>query len=244
MNSRFLTGLSICILFSCNQYKKPPKYEGDQINGVYIERHNNDTIRQLLHFKDGKLHGVAKEFYNTGQLFLEAFYNNGVKDGITKKYYQTGILHEETPYVDGDFHGIVRGYHKSGKLAYEMPYENGKPLIGLKEYGVDGTLKTVYPEIEYKIHNTVLLDYKYRIDLSLTDNYKKVDFYVGYLNDDKYLGNQVEKLTTENGKAKILYEVFPGDVLFKELNIIAKITTVQGNVYLQQRTINIAAENL
>lgn len=236
----------IFINFSCSKNERPPATEGDQQNGIYRTRFPNDSISYEVPYLNGKIHGEAKEYFRSGQLFQLMHYIHGVKHGLSTKYYEDGTLSHETPYDSGRIHGVQKKFRKDATPAYEMPYHYDNPCVGLKEFGLNGELKKEYPTIQIETVDHILRDEKYSLIITMSNEAKNVTFYLGELKDGKCLiEDDVEQIYSEkfSGKAVLDYYIFPGMFMMKELNIIAKVKTVQGNYYLAQRKFNLAVEN-
>lgn len=232
-------------LNSCSK-KRPPAEEGNQENGLYRTRYDNDSLSREIPYKYGKIHGEAKEYFRSGKLFQLTRYVYGVKHGVAAKYYDNGVLSLETPYDSGKMHGIQRKFRKDGKVAFEMPFDHGNPCTGLKEYGLNGELKTEYPTIDIKVDDNILKEETYNLIISMSNESKNVDFYLGELAAGKcFIEDDVERIYSEkfSGVAKLEYVVYPGMFIMKELNIIARMKTPQGNYYITQRKFNLAIEN-
>lgn len=243
-----IVGVTLVMLInlSCSRNERPPATEGDQQNGIYRTRFPNDSISYEVPYVNGKIHGEAKEYFRSGQLFQLVNYTHGIKDGLALKYYENGVLSQETMYDSGRIHGVQKKFRKDGNPAFEMTYHYGNPCVGLKEYGLNGELKKEYPTIQIETVDDILRNEKYTLIITMSDNTKNVTFYLGDIKDGKCFNEKdVEQIYSEkfSGRAELDYYVYPGAFIMKELNIIAKVKTVQGNYYLTQRKFNLAIEN-
>lgn len=218
--------------------KKPSK---DGVNKSYYP---NGTLRAEVPIKDGKKNGLARDYYADGKRRLEIEYVNSEKHGITRMYYQNGNLYEETPYKNGEIQGVKKRFREDGKPSAEAPYHDGEPCMGLKEFLIDGSVKTKYPTIVVTPVDNILKEDRYILRLKMSDNSRNVTFYTGKL-ENNCLGSNLEQVyqTPAKGVSEIVFYVPHGMFLMEEINIVAKVKTVQGNYYVTQRKHNVAIEN-
>jgi len=132
-----LFAILVLVSSSCNNTDKPK--ENPNIKKTFRE---NGTLLASYTMKNGKYDGVAYNYYENGNVNFEFFYVNGLKEGIVKRYYQDGKLYSQTPYIHDTVDGIRKIYYESGIVSSEIPYKKGNLEPGLKEYEVDGKLKT------------------------------------------------------------------------------------------------------
>jgi hypothetical protein len=239
----FLVGLSGCIPSIGEKETKTSKKKADK-DGINRTYYADGKLRSEVPIKDGKKNGLARDFYADGRPRLEIEYVNSVKHGLTKMYYQNGNIYEETPYENGNIHGVQRKFRENGKLSAEAPHASGEPCVGLKEYLVDGSPKKNFPTIVITPINNLLKQDKYTLKLTMSDNAKNVTFYTGKM-DNNCLGTNLERVfeTPQKGVSEISYYLSPGMYVMEELNIVAKVKTLQGNYYVTQRKYNVAVEN-
>lgn len=187
---------------------------------------------------------IYREYFNNGQIFQEIRSVNKLREGLVKKYHKDGVLYDEIPYVKGKIHGTEKKYRRSGDLMAEIPYHEGNLCKGLKEYTVDGKLKKRYPEIIITPIDNILKDESYTVQISLSDGSKSVEYYEGDLTDGKYIGDDAGKVwETSNGVGKLQFKIVRGMFIMEELNIIAKVKTIQGNYYITEKTYHVALDN-
>jgi hypothetical protein len=232
----FLMALVCC---SCLQDKKNP----DQ--GEIIQKYYPDgKLHKEIPLRQGKNHGVAKEYYKNGQLFQAIHYVNGTRHGIARQYYDNGKLSRETPYDSGQITGIRKKYRRDGMLQAEIPYVADQECIGLKEYTLKGTLKNDYPTIVVTPVNR-LKENKYSLQLSMSDDSKNVKFFIGELAEGKYLSPFMVKEvpTNSQGMPTAEFTIPAGHFVKEKLNIIARMKTRLGNVYITQRQYYVDVEN-
>lgn len=236
------------VIFSSCDIKTKNKKNGsavDSLNNVVKTKYANGKTKVEIPYKNGRKNGKAMEFYETGKLFQAIDYVNGKKHGFAKRYYETGSLYQETPYDSNRIHGIQKKYRQDGKLSAEMPYSKGNVCSGVKEYTLDGALKKKYPTIVIREVDNILAHAEYKLVLNMSEKVKDVTYFEGKLTDGKCLGDDAKEIccTDQLGEVDISFFVGPGQFLMKEINIIAKVKTIQGNYYLTQRKYNVAVEN-
>ncbi len=217
----------------------------DSIDNVITSTYEDGTLRVEIPYKNGKKNGQSKEFYKSGKLFQAIDYVNSKKHGFARKYYEDGLLNQETPYDSNRIHGIQKKYRKDGKIAFEMPYFFGQACAGVKEYGINGDLKMEYPSLIIRPVDQILTYDQYKLVLTMSEDVREVTYYQGKLTDGTCLGKNVEEIccTDKSDKAEMIFPVSSGQFIMKEVYIIAKVKTTQGNYYLTQGKFNVAAEN-
>ncbi|MBX2954671.1 MAG: toxin-antitoxin system YwqK family antitoxin [Cyclobacteriaceae bacterium] len=227
------------------QATNQPESTGGKTNGVVKANYPDGSLRAEIIYKDGIKHGQAKEYYKTGKLFQAIDYVNGVKHGWAKRYWENGQLYQETPYDSGKINGEQKKYREDGKLSTVAPYYMDNPCTGLKEYLLDGKLKTDYPKIVITPIDNLWKENQYTLRLTMSDKSKGVEYFTGKLTDGKYIGDQASKIwnTDRNGVGELTINLPPGGFMMEELNIIAKVKTIQGNYYVTQRKHNLAIQN-
>ncbi|HOX82050.1 MAG TPA: hypothetical protein PLJ60_09010 [Chryseolinea sp.] len=239
--------LSGLFLTACNTNPKDKKKNGaaDSLNNVVKTTYADGKPKVEIPYKNGKKNGQAKEFYQNGNVFQLIDYVNGKKHGFARRYYETGLIYQETPYDSNKIHGVQKKYRADGKLSAEIPYSFGNACAGIKEYTLDGSLKKNYPSIVIRPVDNILSRGEYKLVLTMSEKVKEVTYYEGKLTDGKCIGDKTEEIccADRSGEADISFFLPPGQFIMKEINIIAKVKTVQGNYYLTQRNYNVAIEN-
>jgi hypothetical protein len=213
-------------------------------NGVVENFNKQGKLMSKISYVNGKKHGLAISYYADGKVHSEITYNMNKKDGLAKMYFESGILFRETPYVEGKIHGVQKKYRRSGQLEAEVPFFEGYPTIGLKEYLLNGNLKTNYPTIVVTTRNELLKNDTYTLEVKLSDNSKRVKFYMGDLKNGYIQDWDLYRFTTDKaGVGRMVLEPSPGEFIMKQINIIAVINTTMGNEYITQMKYNLSVEN-
>jgi hypothetical protein len=234
---------SLSILVGCSgDNSKSDSKSGKKKNGVVKSYYPDGAIKSEITFKDGKQHGKAKQYYNDGTLAREIDYANNIIHGWAKRYWETGKLYQETPYDSGKIHGVQKRYNGAGKLTAVATYSQGFDCMGLKEYLVDGSLKTEYPKIVLKTEDRLLSEASYYIRVSMSEKVKKVEYYMGNLTAG-CMHDRLDPLMPDGkAKARIQFSILPGEIIMENINIIAKVETLAGNTYITQKPFNVAIE--
>lgn len=212
-------------------------------DGLVVNRRKDGSLLSELNLKDGKLHGMAKDYYPNGSLHAQFLYENGVLQGERKWYHENGKIYKITPFTNGEIDGVEKTFHANGKIMAEVPYKANYPGTGLKEYTQDGKVSKKQPSIIIETIDNIARTNNYTIKIRLSDNSKKVQYYLGDLTDGKYMNDKVIRVVTEGGIGTITYNVLPGHYFMEKLNIVAKQTTSKGNPYIVQKKFNLAIEN-
>ncbi len=154
-------------------------------------------------------------------------------------YYKNGQVIKHSTYKDGKKHGLSRKFYKNGNLQAEFDCENGNILPGLKEYNMDGSLETDYPEVNFR--EIDLLASKNRIDLEISCTKERSGIRYFILNEEEGGSQSWVYLITERGLASLQYYVKPGNILEKTILLLAEIPTYHGNTFSQKYSYNLNA---
>jgi hypothetical protein len=218
--------------------------KGKKKNGL-IKAYEGGKLHSAVTYKDGVKDGVSYSYYPSGQVNLELTYANGLRTGQSKRYYENGKLYQTTEYANNVQHGYQKKYRENGDPMSEAKFEKDEPCLGLKEYLLDKSLKKNFPTININPVDELASKGRYILKISMSDKAKKVKFYEGKLTTGGCLHDGLDyiRLDERTGVAELVYNLPPGGFLMKELNIIARVRTLQGNVYVTQRTYNLALDN-
>lgn len=243
----------ITVLSSCDHINRlAEKLEGNSENsknkdtgkkntGLREQHFPNGSLRSSVNYLNGVKHGEAKNYYENGQVKLAMNYNKGIREGKSFYYYEDGKLYRESNYLDNKLDGI-RKIYKNGKLKAELPYKADKPGKGLKEYLLNGKLKTKYPNIIINAKDKRLTTGKYHLDIYFSESNTKDEFYMGELDERKFVPAASFPIDASRGRARITIDVLPGTFIMKKLNIIGVHKTKQGNPYVTTRSYNLSIE--
>lgn len=222
--------------------KKNPKPR--MKDGVAKSFYKGGKLHSEIVYKDGKKTGKAIEYYKNGGKSLEIDYKNGIKHGNVKRFFENGQLSELILYVDGKKNGVQKKWRENGKLVTEAPYMNDLPCQGLKEYLLDGSIKMNYPSIIITPINKLDTQGLYILRLTLSNKSRNVSYAKGILNSECISDALDPIFFDENtGVGEIRYYLSPGEFKMEEINIIAKVKTLLGNVKIIQKSYNVAIDN-
>ncbi len=254
MKSRSIVFLFIImgLLVSCNsehheekrvfrKSKPKPKIKRE---GLIEKRRSDGSLKTSINYRSGKKQGLAISYYSNGKVRQKINYNEGIKHGNAETYYENGHIYQITSYKNGYKHGVRKRFRQNGKLYSEMPYYLDHPTVGLKEYTTSGEQKKKYPEITVEAIDQILTNDSYILRISMSDNSKKVEYYIGELTEDKYIGNDAIRMVSQRpGVLELRYNMPKGTFIMEEPNIIAKVTTKLKNIYITQKTHSVSIEN-
>lgn len=218
---------------------------GKKKNGLIKSYHSDGKLYSAITYKDGVKDGASYAYYPNGQINLELTYANGKRTGQSKRYYENGKLYMTTEYKENNMHGWQKKYREDGNPISELKFEKDEPCLGLSEYLTNNTLKKNFPSIIITPVDELATKGKYTLKLTMSDKTKKVKFYQGNLSPGGCLHDDLEfiRLDERSGTGEIVYNLTPGRFLMEELNIVARVRTLQGNTYITQRTYNLAIDN-
>lgn len=243
----------ITVLSSCDNLNSlAKKLEGKAENsgekdstkkntGLREQHFPSGSLRSSVNYKDGVKHGEAKNYYENGKVKLAMTYNNGKKEGKSYFYYKDGSLYRESDYIENKLDGI-RKIYKSGKLKAEIPYKAGQPGKGLKEYLLNGKLKTKYPKIVVVPVDKRLTTGEYHLDIYFSESNTKDAFHLGELHEGKFVHDRLAPINVSKGRARLTIDVIPGTFIMRKLSIIGVHNTKQGNPYITSRSYNLSIE--
>lgn len=224
---------SFLLCLSCSNKDQARDQKADESEAeVIVKRRDDGTVSSVNQVDEyGLVHGIRMTYYADGKsTYSKTGFEHGVKEGPANRYYRNGQLYKQITYKDGKKEGPARKFYQNGHLLAEFQYENGLVLPGLKEYEMDGSLITSYPEIEFR-----LVDHRISnkvIDLEISCSEKGVG--VKYFFPDP--GNESLSriyLISEHGSTVRKLNTEPEDAINRDFNIIAEIPTRLGNTLVR-----------
>ena len=221
--------------------KSSNKYNNKTKTGLRESRYPGGELRSTVDYKDGIKHGKAKNYYKNGKVKMAMTYSNGIKQGKAYYYYENGEIYRESNYLNGKLDGI-RKIYRNGRLTAEIPYKNGNPGTGLKEYLINGKLKTNYPKIIVNPVDDRQSSEEYHLDIYFSKKNPKDEFYFGKLVEGKFIHDDLHSFAATNGRARFTIPIVPGTTITKKLNIVGVHRTKQGNPYVTTRSYNLSVK--
>ena len=214
----------------------------DKRDGLCKYYNEKGILIATTEFQNNKYNGKYTTYYANGKKRSEVMYQDHIRNGKAFIYYEDGTLSIEETYKDNELNGEKKKYYANGKLRMENEYKNGKPSINLKEYDPYGKLKSHYPKIQIENIDHVLLERKYILKVSFSDKSRTAVFYMGDLDENKFLPPYLPEHKTSDGVASIEFYVPPGSILMKTITIIGAKRTQDGNTYVTTKKYNLAVK--
>lgn len=254
--------VSVFLLSSCNFIMDKFSSKKEIVdNSVVIDSSSSDKkslsgevrykfpsgkLKSIVNYKNNKKVGTSHSFYETGEKQYEIPYVDGQKHGAVKWFYKSGKLYRATTYKEGIKHGLQKKYWGNGKIKSEMLFENNMMCSGLKEFTVKGKQKLA-PQIIVKHQDFLEQSNMYHLNLSMEKRYRKVQFYIGKLQDGKCFplkpNTVLSELETEKGKATFKFSIPKGRTIHKDIPIIAVVQSSYQNYYIISTSERVNIEN-
>jgi antitoxin component YwqK of YwqJK toxin-antitoxin module len=248
----FIFIISLLLFAGCNYNKRQKKV--DEANpgttavsdtgftGIMQYKSKNIIFKEVT-FKNGVRDGLMKSFYMGGQLYQTFWYENGLKEDSVRWYYLEGQLFRTTPYKHDTVDGIQKQFYRNGKLKAKIGYSKGMRTMFFQEFTPDGKLVNQYPEITVSIQDSYKNNGTYTINLGLTDKNTKVRFFSGGLIDERFDTTKCKYIKPISEKSTIILMKSnkPGP---DHLDIVASISTLFGNKYLEYKKIDLPYNDL
>lgn len=230
--------ISSCNTSSKQQAEGTTKPENDSTE-IVLKHYKGTT--DLVEYKIPILkgtkirHGIQKRYYRNGSLYSAIPYKNDKRIGTAYTYYPAApgfkpAVWKEQNYENNLLSGICKRYHDDGMLQAEYEYKNGNPAIGMKEYSKSGKLLK-QPTLIVSANRTAS---GYYVSARLSNDLKKVDYFIGNIVEGKYLPKGLKGLQVKNGLGEIMV-----DPSKKSVTITAVFTTRYHNKCLLSKTIKL-----
>jgi hypothetical protein len=240
--------ISLALFVGCNGRKSEKKAKGTSpettaaADSVVQYRSGNYLIKEVT-FRNGVREGLMKSFYAGGQLYQTFWYENGLKEDSVRWYYLEGQLFRTTPYKHDTIDGIQKQYYRNGKLKAKIGYSKGMRTRFFQEFTADSKLIGPYPEITVSIQDSYRKNGACIIELGLSDKKAEVKFFRGNFIDERFDTTLCKYIKPSNGKSYIYLKknAKPGP---DHLDIIASMTTLFGNKYLEYKKIDLPYNDL
>jgi len=235
--------LTLVLSTSCsNSRETEDKTSSDPEAEVVRKKRDDGTLSSVNQVDEmGRVHGLRITYFEDGKtIHSKLAFNHGIKQGPSIRYYRNGQIFEHSSFENGKKHGISRKYHKDGTLLSECEFKDGHAKPGLKEYKPDGTLITSYPEVEFREMNHLADRNRIDLELSCKSKVNGVKYFV--LNTEN---GQISRtyLISEKSASTMQYYVKPGEILNKQITILAEIPTELGNIYARELKYKLLVSN-
>lgn len=234
----FVLGISSCNTNQKQVNTDEEKAENDSVQIVYkLYENTKDLVEYEIPILKGTSikHGIQKRYYRSGSLYSAIPYVNGKREGTAYTYYLAAegvkpAVWKEQNYTNNLLNGICKRYHENGTLQAEYEYKNGNPGTGLKEFSQSG--KPInQPTLIATAKRTAN---GYYISARLSNDLKNVDYFIGKLDEGKYLPKGLKGLQVKNGLGEIMV-----DTSEKSVTITATFATRYRNKCLLSKTIKL-----
>jgi hypothetical protein len=240
--------ISVAMLAGCNGRKSEKKAEGTSpetsasADSIVQYRSGNNLIKEVT-YRNGVREGLMKSFYAGGQIYQTFWYEKGLKEDSVRWYYPEGQLFRTTPYKHDTIDGIQKQFYRNGKLKAIIGYSKGMRTKFFQEFTSEGKLFGPYPEITVTIQDSYRNNGAYIINLGLSDKDTEVKFFLGNFINERFDTTICKYIKPSNGKSVIYLKktVKPGP---DHIDIIASMTTLFGNKYLEFKKIDLPYNDL
>jgi antitoxin component YwqK of YwqJK toxin-antitoxin module len=225
--------------------KKDASVENDPANSPdsVVQYFSNQVLLKEVSFKNGVRNGLTRTYYRGGQLYQTFWYVNDLREDSSGYYYLEGQLFRSTPYKHDTIDGIQRQYYRTGEIKAKIGYSKGLRTPYFEEFTKEGKRVKGYPDIVTEINDEYNSSGKYSINLSLSDNNKKVKFYRGEFTDNRFDTAKCQLLKTIDGRATLILKK-TGTPKRSSLGIISEFTTGFANRYLVYKKIDLPYNDL
>jgi antitoxin component YwqK of YwqJK toxin-antitoxin module len=212
-------------------------------NGLYKSYTPDGYLESVYTYVKGKREGPAVTYYNNGKLKTKLNFKDNKLSGTARMYYKTGELYRVTNYVNGEVQGIRTSYYKDGKIMAEVPYKNDYPGLGIKEYTESGKLEGDIPKILITPINHLAMEDNYILRISLSQAEHSTTFYIGDLDDGKYIHKGLWPRKPQGNYLDYKIQVHKGGFMMEKLTISATYMTHHNSWAVVSRTYNLAIDN-
>ncbi len=225
--------------------KKDANVENDPANAAdsIVQYFSNQVLLKEVSFKNGVRNGLTKTYYRGGQLYQTFWYINDLREDSSGYYYLEGQLFRSTPYKHDTIDGIQRQYYRTGEIKAKIGYSKGLRTPYFEEFTKEGKHVKGYPDIVTGINDEYNSSGRYTINLSLSDNNKKVKFYRGEFTDNRFDTAKCRLLKTTDGRAALILKK-TGTPKRSYVGIISEFTTGFANRYLVYKKIDLPYNDL
>jgi len=104
-------------------------YVNGKLNGAHLEFNNRTQLEKRVEYLDNQYHGLYGE-YKYGRPLKEITYDNGIQEGPFRIWNDMGILKQRGQNKNGKLHGTLQYYDDDENLVMKYEYENGEQISG------------------------------------------------------------------------------------------------------------------
>lgn len=104
-------------------------YVNGKLNGAHLEFNNRTQLEKRVEYLDNQYHGLYGE-YKYGRPLKEITYDNGIQQGPFRIWNDMGVLKQRGQNKNGKLHGTLEYYDDDENLVMKYDYENGEQISG------------------------------------------------------------------------------------------------------------------
>ncbi|WP_394971358.1 toxin-antitoxin system YwqK family antitoxin [uncultured Croceitalea sp.] len=120
-------------------------YQGKPFNGTLFAKHDFDTYKMKIAYKDGRKDGLEQQWYLNGEIAQFRTYHKGVKVGNHLGWWPNGTPKFAYTFNDeGAYHGKREEWYKNGQLVLSFNYVDGKEQGRQRMWNDTGKIKANY----------------------------------------------------------------------------------------------------
>lgn len=119
-------------------------YNGKPFSGYLKEKFENNDIKSVGSYLNGKQHGITKTFFRNGITDTERSFKNGKAFGKHIGYWENGNRKFEFIYFDNKREGLQKQWYETGTRYCELNYANDSENGMQKAWRENGKLYTNY----------------------------------------------------------------------------------------------------
>ena len=125
---KFIIGILLCVLFSCQMKEQSEKLENRNSKSIekVVEYYESGVKKIEGELLDGERHGKWTAYYENGMKWSEGKYNKGLRYGEAIVYYENGKKKLEGRYNNNEKVGIWKVWEEDGSFVQSVNLD--KPI--------------------------------------------------------------------------------------------------------------------
>lgn len=135
---RYREGLAdgLHVLYKNNRLRQVGHWRRGKLDGAFLVFDANGVLTEEDHYRSGKRNGVRRQYDDRGRIRLEQSYAQGVLDGVSRQYYPNGRIYIHMNYRRGIPDGYYAMYEDNGRIIVEAVLKDGH-FDSVKQYDPD-----------------------------------------------------------------------------------------------------------
>jgi len=109
--------------------KSLSSYVNGRLNGAYLEFNNRGQLEKRVEYLDNQYNGLFGE-YKYGRPLKEITYVNGIQNGPFRVWNDMGKLMQTGSNKNGNLHGTLDYFNDEEELIMSYEYKNGEVVSG------------------------------------------------------------------------------------------------------------------